>query len=234
MAKASDILNLFNVPMSIAQQRELEAKQRRELRAQGGADAEVDRAIEDMTNLGTLFGYTPPESEGMKRARAMEEAMKNIKYNDPESLQAARAAISAIDPMSGMAFDSYIMQRLAQQREIQAKDLEMALKAQEAINAANALPENKMTDTMVENVTANLVKRGIITEDQAPLMAARIQYEGNTRGGSLDDILNRLGFGQQPQDQFGRVESANTVPLQQQDQQGSSQAGGIAPRMGGR
>jgi hypothetical protein len=230
MAKASDILNLFNVPMSIAQQRELEAQQRRDLRAQGGYDAEVDRAVEDMTNFGKLFGYTPPESEGMKRARAMEEAMKGINYNDPESLQAARSAISAISPESGMAFDSYIMQRIAQQRDIQAKDLEMALKAQEAVNAAGALPENTMTDTMANQVASDLAKRGIITEDQAPMIAAQIQYEGKSKGGSITDILTRMGFNPQPQDPYGGVSSTG-VSAPAQPQQGSSQKGGVAPRM---
>ena len=235
MANLQEILGLFNQPMSVAQQRELEAKQRRDLRAQGGYDAEVDRAVEDMTNFGKLFGYTPPESEGMQRARAMEGAMKNIDYNDPQSLQAARSAISAISPESGMAFDSFIMQRLAQQREIQAKDLEMAIQAQEAVNAAGALPENKLTDTMANQVAADLANRGnLITEKQAPMIAAQLQYEGASRGGSIQQILGRMGFGQQPQDQYGGVQSGGTgAPAQPQPEQ-SSQAGGIAPRMGGR
>ena len=108
----------------------------------------------------------------------------------------------------------------------------MALKANEAINAAGGLPENKLTDTMAKEVAANLANRGLISEDQAPLIAAQLQYEGSTRGGSIDQILTRMGFGQQPQDQYGSVQSGGAgAPMQQQQ---SSQAGGLAPRMGGR
>ena len=233
MANANEILKLFNVPMSMAAARKAEEERQRAILEGGGREAEIERARQDMQSLAGLFGYTPKESPEMQRARAMEEAMKNIQYNDPASIDAARKAISAISPESGMAFDSYIMQRMAQQRDIQAKDLEMALQAQEAVNAAGALPENKLTDTMANQVAADLANRGIITEDQAPMIAAQIQYEGSSRGGSIQQILGRMGFGQQPQDQYGSVQSGGTNTPQPQPEQ-SSQAGGIAPRMGGR
>jgi hypothetical protein len=230
MANANEILKLFNVPMSMAAARKAEEERQRAILEGGGREAEIERARQDMQSLAGLFGYTPKESPEMQRARAMEEAMKNIQYNDPASIDAARKAISAISPESGMAFDSYIMQRMEQQRNIQAKDLEMALKAQEAINAAGALPENAMTDTMANQVASDLANRGIISEDQAPMIAAQIQYEGKSKGGSITDILTRMGFGQQPQDPYGGVSSTG-VSAPAQPQQGSSQKGGVAPRM---
>lgn len=230
MANANEILRLFNVPMSMAAQRQQEADQRRAILSGGGREAEVESAVVDLENLGGLFGWTRPESEGMQRARAMEEAMKGIDYNDPKSLQAARQAISAVSPESGMAFDSFIMNRIAQQRALQAKDLEMAIQAQEHAKAmqGGGLAENKMTDAMAKDVAAALAKRGIITEEQAPFIAQSIQFEGLARGGSLDQILGRLGLGgAAAPDAFAGVESAPApeLPTPQPSQAGQQRSG---------
>jgi hypothetical protein len=225
---ARESLNLFTVPMSVQQAQEMEKQAYLDRIAKGGEEASFAQSERLMNNIKSkLFGYESPE---IQRARQMEQAMSGIQYDDPASLDAARKAISAISPESGMAFDQYLLNRMATQREIQAKDLEMALKAQEAVNAAGGLPENAMTDTMANQVAGDLVNRGIITEDQAPMIAAQIQYEGKAKGGSITDILTRMGFGQQPTDAYGGV-STTGVAAPTQPQQGSSQKGGVAPRM---
>lgn len=151
----------------------------------------------------------------MLQARQMEQAMAGINYNDPASLEAARAAVSAISPESGMAFDQYLLNRMATQRDIQAKDLEMALKAQEAITAANAVPEGsqwKVTDAAANSLAKNLVDRGMITPEQAPMISAQIQHQSSVYGGDVPTILKRLGLGGQPQqDQYGSVNSGRNV-----------------------
>lgn len=216
---ARESLNLFNVPMSVQQAQEMQKQDYLDRIAKGGEEASFAQSERLMQNIKSkLFGIESPE---IQRARQMEQAMAGINYNDPASLEAARSAVSAISPESGMAFDQYLLNRMATQREIQAKDLEMALQAQEAIAAANAVPEGsqwKVTDAAANNLAKNLVDRGMITEEQAPMISAQIQHQSSVYGGDVPTILKRLGLGGQPQ----------------QDQYSGVQSGGVAPRMGGK
>jgi hypothetical protein len=210
---ARESLNLFNVPMSVQQAQEMERQAYLDRIAKGGEEASFAQSERLMQNIKSkLFGIESPE---IQRARQMEQAMAGINYNDPASLEAARAAVSAISPESGMAFDQYLLNRMATQRDIQAKDLEMAIQAQEAITAANAVPEGsqwKVTDTAANSLAKNLVDRGMITEEQAPMIAAQIQHQSSVYGGDVPTILKRLGLGGQPQqDQYGSVNSGRNV-----------------------
>jgi len=209
---ARESLNLFNVPLSVQQAQEAERQAYLDRIAKGGTEASVAQSERMIGQLAGLFGYESPE---IKRARQMEQAMSGIDYNDPASLDAARKAVSAISPESGMAFDQYLLNRMATQRDIQAKDLEMAIQAQEAIAAANAVPEGsqwKVTDTAANSLAKNLVDRGMITEEQAPMISAQIQHQSSVYGGDVPTILKRLGLGGQPQqDQYGSVNSGQNV-----------------------